>query len=191
MGFLSHIPSKRPSRRMPGAGHAFPSSLWSLSILLIIPILSKHPGKFGSICPATWFLLTSLCQLAHIMRSFELTPAFLVYHCHSRQRCCQHEEKGLRLVSGYGNGMDRCLDVKYWGPLGAPTVVQPDRKQSAWCGGTIFCTVHSKKESQYETEVRDLLQIWDGWGGKLAAERVKKIHSVERAEQTTDGSQTL
>lgn len=45
--------------------------------------------------------------------------------------------------------MDRCLDVT--GPAEAP-----DRKQSAWCGRTEYCTVHSQKEGEYEPGERDL-----------------------------------
>lgn len=49
--------------------------------------------------------------------------------------------------------MFRCEEP---GPPGAPTAVDFDRKQSAWCGGTEYFTVHAKQELQYEPGERDL-----------------------------------
>lgn len=77
---------------------------------------------------AAWRLLTSLNQLARIIRSFEETPGNADIPLDIvpilTSVAVSMSKKGLGFGSSYSNGMDRCLDVT--GPAEAP-----DRKQSA------------------------------------------------------------
>lgn len=138
MGFLRHIPTKRPSRRMPSTGHAFPCSPRSPCLL------QMHPGPYQMPCRTA---SGDVSQPAgshnqELWGDAREHRHSLGYHSRSRQCSCQQESKGLRFGSSNSNEMDRCLDV-----TGAP-----DRKQSAWCGGRVEqnTVLYERKEPQHE-----------------------------------------